>query len=85
MPNGRYFLADGVLTALFTLSDRDCRNLLAAFDQIAENPCGLAAAAGQDWDGRSVYLAAYGNFEIGYFLTPDSGTVTVTLLRILKT
>ena len=81
MPGARYFLADVVLTALFALRDEDCRHLFAAFDQIAENPRGLASSVGEDWDGRLVCLARHGRFEIGYVLAPDEEMITITLLR----
>jgi len=54
---------------------------LAAFDEIAADPHGLADSVGQDWDGRLVYLARRGRFEIGYVFTPDGTTITFTFLR----
>ena len=85
MPESRYFLADAVLTALFALRDRECRALFGAFDQIAENPRGMADMVGQDWDGRRVYLAHSGRFEIGSVIVGDSETVTLTLVRPSRT
>ena len=81
MPGARYFLADVVLTALFALHDEDCRRMLAAFDQLADNPRGMAAAMGRDWDGRLVCLAFHGRFQIGYVISPDREMITITLLR----
>jgi hypothetical protein len=81
MPDVRYFLADGVLTALVALSDQNCRGLLAAFDQIATDPRGAAVSMGRDWDGRLVCLARHGRFEIGYVIAPEAGIITITLLR----
>ncbi len=81
MPDTRYFLADAVLTGLYAMHDRDCRAILAAFDQIAEAPQAMADTVGNDWDGRRVYLAHSGRFEIGYVVLPESGKVTFTLLR----
>ena len=81
MPESRYFLADAVLTALFAIHDRDCRTLLAAFDQIADNPSAMADAMGRDWDGRLVCVAHSGRFEIGYIIAANGETITFTLLR----
>lgn len=81
MPGARYFLADVVLSALFALRAEDCRHLFAAFDQIADNPRGMAISVGQDWDGRLVCLTRYGRFEIGYVIAPDAEIITITLLR----
>lgn len=66
MPETRYYLADSVLTALLAMYSRDCKALFAAFDQIAEDPRGMADLVGHDWDGRRVYIAHSGRFEIGY-------------------
>ena len=85
MPESRYFLADAVLTALFAIRDHDCKTLLAAFDQIAENPRGMADAVGQDWDGCLVYVAHSGRFEIGYIIAFTTRTITFTLLRPSRT
>ena len=81
MPGARYYLADAVLTALLALSDRQCRELLTAFDQIADTPRDAAVSMGRDWDGRLVCLARHGRFEIGYVIAPDAGIITITLLR----
>jgi len=81
MPETRYFLAEPVLTALFALRDHDCQMLLAVFDQIAEDPRAAADSMGRDWDGRSVYVMRFGQFEIGYLIAPNTETVTFTLLR----
>lgn len=81
MPGARYFLADVVLTALFALRDEECRNLFAAFDQIADNPRELAVAMAHDWDGRLVCLSRHGRFEIGYVIAPEADIITITLLR----
>ena len=81
MPESRYFLADTVLTALFAFRDRDCRTLFAAFDQIAENPRGMADAMGQDWDGGLRSVAHFGRFEIGCVISGSTEAVTFTLLR----
>jgi len=81
MPGAQYFLTDAVLTALFALSDADCRHLLAAFDQIAGSPREMADLGGRDWDGSPVYLVRQGRFEIGYIIEPNAEMITITLLR----
>lgn len=81
MSGARYFLADVVLSGLLALSDEDCRRLFATFDQIAENPRGMANSVGQDWDGRLIYLSRHGRFEVGYIISPDGTAITFTLLR----
>ncbi|MEP6672213.1 MAG: hypothetical protein ABJF10_23825 [Chthoniobacter sp.] len=81
MAGARYFLADAVLTALFALRDQDCRQLLATFDQIADSPHASAISVGHDWDGRLVYLARHGRFEIGHVIASEAEMITITLLR----
>jgi hypothetical protein len=81
MPDARYFLADSVLTAMLALNDADCRQLLAAFDQVSDSPSEAAVSIGQDWDGRIVYLARQGRFEIGYIISPHGEMITITLVR----
>ena len=85
MADGRYFVADVVLSALLVLSNQDCLQLFAAFDQIAGDPIGSARATGSDWDGRMIYLSRHGRFEIGYVVSPDGTMVTFTMIRPIST
>ena len=81
MPQPRYLLADAVLPAILILPDREWRHLLAAFDQIAANPRDSSTCIDRDWDGRLVSVVSFGRFEIGYLISPETGAVTITLVR----
>lgn len=75
-----YALTDHALTALLAVSETDRRNLLAAFDYLAEHPAEAAQGIVFDWDGFPVHSLQYGRFTIGYLIDPGSGNATITLI-----
>jgi hypothetical protein len=77
----RYALTEKAFTALLALSRRDQMSLLAAFEQICENPVDLATGSAVDWEGQLTYAVRHGRYEIAYIVSRDSDWMTITLIR----
>ncbi len=77
----RFTLTDAVVTAMLAVSQRDQRALSAGFEQLADDPVGLATHLTIDWEGRLTYAVRYGRFEIAYLVSPETGVMMVTTVR----
>jgi mRNA-degrading endonuclease RelE of RelBE toxin-antitoxin system len=77
----RYIITDPVVTALLAVSQREQRALAEGFEQLAEDPVGLATHLTIDWEGHLIYGVRYGRFEIAYHVQSETGVMMVTTVR----
>ncbi|MEQ1861699.1 MAG: type II toxin-antitoxin system RelE/ParE family toxin [Chthoniobacteraceae bacterium] len=71
-----YSLFDRAFYGWLASSDREMRLLLAAFEQIGENPVGCAHGAGRNRSGMMLHVHDVGRFRIHYRI-PREGPVQI--------
>ena len=82
MPHGTYSLHERALHTVLSADERDARQLITAFEWIAENPVGAAVAAVLNEEGHVRYAVGVGEFTILYAIARSGRHVFITDVRL---
>ena len=81
MPQSTFSLHERALHTLLSVDERELRQLLTAFEWLADDPIGTATAAALNDEGQIRYAVEVGRFQILYGITSSGRHVEIADVR----
>ena len=82
MPSATFSLHERALHTLLNVDERELRQLLTAFEWLAEDPVGTATAAVLNDEGQIRYAVEVGRFSILYGIRKSGRHIEIADVRV---